>query len=504
MAKSLIRARHVLTRVIDRHAVEQIDDGAVYQEDGVVRAVGAFADLKARHPEAPILGSNRHVLLPGLVNAHHHVGLTPLQLGSPDMPLELWWITRMACRGVDPYLDTLYGAFEMIASGVTTVQHLHGWVPGGARAVEAAGDEVIRAYADVGMRAAYSFALRDQNRLVYMDDDAFVAGLPERLQAPMRRHYERISLDLDDFKGLFETLHRRHGGKERTTVQLAPANLHWCSDDALEWLAATSKRLDVPLHMHLVETAYQRAYAERRSGGTALAHIDRFDLLGSRLTLGHGVWLSPEDVGRVAETGTHICHNCSSNLRLRSGIAPLDDWTKRGINVAIGMDEAGINDDRDMLQELRMVLNVHRRPGMNDAVPTAAGVLHMATAGGAATTPFADKIGTLEPGRAADLFLVDWTRIADPYLDPLTPVLDGVVRRAKPSAVDLTMCAGEVLYEAGRFTRINRAAVMTELRRRLSGPLSGVETERRALAKAVLPHVEAFYAGYDDGVLRGN
>ncbi len=298
-------------------------DGAVYQEDGVVRAVGAFADLKARHPEVPILGSNRHVLLPGLVNAHHHVGLTPLQLGSPDMPLELWWITRMACRGVDPYLDTLYGAFEMIASGVTTVQHLHGWVPGGARAVEAAGDEVIRAYADAGMRAAR----------------------PARLEPP-RLHGRR----------------RLRSGPTRAPARTdAPAlrivaNLHWCSDDALEWLAATSKRLDVPLHMHLVETAYQRAYAERRSGGTALAHIDRFDLLGPRLTLGHGVWLSPEDVGRVAETGTHICHNCSSNLRLRSGIAPLDDWTKRGINVAIGMDEAGINDDRDMLQELRFGL----------------------------------------------------------------------------------------------------------------------------------------------------
>ena len=137
MPSSIIRARTVVTEPADRRNWRQIEDGAVLQRDGVVAEIGPSAELIAKYPAVPILGTGRQVLLPGFVNAHHHVGLTPVQLGSPDMPLELWFVTRLVARRVDLYLDTLYSAFEMIASGITTVQHLHGWVPGGPEAVEA-------------------------------------------------------------------------------------------------------------------------------------------------------------------------------------------------------------------------------------------------------------------------------------------------------------------------------------------------------------------------------
>ncbi|MEO0821475.1 MAG: amidohydrolase family protein [Pseudomonadota bacterium] len=498
MTASIVRGRHVITRTLCRHRWEQIDDGAVLVEAGKVRAIGPFAALRAAHPGLPVHGDGRQVVLPGFVNGHHHIGLTPVQLGSPDMPLELWFVTRLVCRAVDLYLDTLYSAFQMIASGVTTVQHIHGWVPGRLDAVTAGANEVIRAYRDIGMRVSYSFGLRDQNRLVYMDDAAFVKLLPEELQPPVERHFARFGMALDDFFTMFETLHAQHRAEERVGIQLAPANLHWCSDPALERLADCSARYDAPLHMHLVETALQKEYARRRSGGTALEHIDRFGLLGPRMTLGHGVWLTQSDIERVAETGTHICHNCSSNFRLRSGVGPLNMWEALGVNTAMGMDEAGINDDRDMLQEMRLVLNAHRVPGMDDSVPTMAQVLRMATAGGAATTAFRGRIGTLEEGQGADLVLIDWEKLAYPYLDPAVPVLDAVIHRAKAEGVTMVMCAGEVIYEAGRFTRVDRAAALEALRRDLTRALTEEEVERRGLAKALLPHVEKFYEGYFD------
>ena len=126
MPASIIRARTIFTEPADRRRWQQLDDGAVLQRDGVIAEIGRTAELIAKHPEVPVLGTGRQVLVPGFVNAHHHVGLTPVQLGSPDMPLELWFVTRMVMRSVNLYLDTLYSAFEMIASGVTTVQHLHG------------------------------------------------------------------------------------------------------------------------------------------------------------------------------------------------------------------------------------------------------------------------------------------------------------------------------------------------------------------------------------------
>jgi len=499
MPASLIRSRAMITHALDRHACNEIVDGALVQEDGVITAIGAYPELSRKHPNLPVIGTGNEIVLPGFVNGHHHVGLTPVQLGSPDMPLELWFVTRMVMRRVNFYLDTLYSAFEMIGSGVTTVQHLHGWAPGGLAQVEAASDEIIRAYQDVGMRVSYSFAVRDQNRLVYQRDEDFVASLPAELRGPMQRWFDRFQLSLDDHVALFESLHARHNGKRRVKIQLAPANLHWCSDAVLGRFSDLSKKYAVPLHMHLVETAYQKEYAKRRGGGTALEYIDKFGLLGPQMTLGHGVWLSESDIERVAETGTCVCHNCSSNFRLRSGLAALNVLEAKGINTAIGMDEAGINDDRDMLQEMRLVLRAHRVPGMKEAdVPTMPQVFRMATEGGAKTTPFGETIGTLEVGHAADLVLLDWRQIAYPYLDAEVKLLDAVMQRAKTSGVTMVMCDGEVIYTDGRFTKVDRDGALKALHDDLQRALSDDEVERRRLSKALLPHVKAFYEGYFD------
>jgi cytosine/adenosine deaminase-related metal-dependent hydrolase len=193
-----------------------------------------------------------------------------------------------------------------------------------------------------------------------------------------------------------------------------------------------------------------------------------------------------------------ICHNASSNLRLRSGIAPLNHWLARGVTVALGLDEAGINDDRDMLQEMRLVLRLHRVPGMDDTVPTPSEVFRMATEHGAATTPFAGRIGTLEPGKAADLVLLDWRHLAHPYLDLDTPVLDAVVHRGRATGVAAVIVGGEVILRDGRFTRVDKTARLEELAAALRLPLRPDEERRRRLARAVFPYVARFYDGWLD------
>ena len=201
MAVSLIRSRAMITRTIDRTSWEEIGDGAILQEDGIIKAIGTYKELSAKYPNAVVLGSGNEIMLPGFVNGHHHVGLTPVQLGSPDMPLELWFITRIVTRMLDLYLDTLYSAFEMIASGITTVQHIHGWMPGTLTEIQAKSNQVIKAYEDIGMRVSYCYALRDQNRLVYQADEEFVASLPAELQGPMKRHFARFKAGLDETHG---------------------------------------------------------------------------------------------------------------------------------------------------------------------------------------------------------------------------------------------------------------------------------------------------------------
>jgi cytosine/adenosine deaminase-related metal-dependent hydrolase len=250
--------------------------------------------------------------------------------------------------------------------------------------------------------------------------------------------------------------------------------------------------------MHLLETAYQKEYAQRRTGMTAVRYLDGLGLLGPQMTLGHGVWVTEEDIERVAATGTMICHNASSNLRLRSGVAPLNHWTARGVRVALGLDEAGLNDDRDILQEMRVVLRLHRVPGMDDVVPTCPQVFQMATENGALTTGFADTIGTLAPGKAADLVLMNWRQVAYPYLDQDAPVLDAVVHRGKTAGVETVLVAGEPVLRDGKSTRVNKAEVLDALAASLRVPLQPDEERRRRLSREVFPHVQRFYDGWLD------
>jgi cytosine/adenosine deaminase-related metal-dependent hydrolase len=502
MPSSLIRGKYVITRVIGPTRAEVIADGAVFQRDGTVVEVGPYQDVRAKYEPDEVLGSSEHVVIPGFTNSHHHVGLTPVQLGSPDLALELWFASRAEARAVDPYLDTLYSAFEMIESGITTVQHLHGWRGGSLTQLVHVAERILQAYSDIGMRVSYSFGVRDQNRLVYEADEEFVKRVPAALQPALADWFRAVAIPVADHLALFEDLHRRFQNCELTKIQLAPANLHWCSDELLQCLQTYATKYGVPMHMHVLETAYQKEYARRRTGTTAIRHLYNLGLLGPHMTYGHGVWMNQEDLEITADTGTRVCHNASSNLRLRSGVLPLNHLLQKDVHVGMGLDEAGINDDRDMLQEMKLVLRLHRTPGMDECVPTSEQVLRMATQYGAETTAYAGHTGTLEPGKAADMVVLEWDQIAYPYLDEDTPVVDAVVQRARSSGVKTVLVAGEPILRDGQFTRLNKAEMLEELAASLRGPKTDEELKRRNLMREVRPHVKAFYDGYLDEQIR--
>ena len=166
MSSTLVRGKYVVRKITGTDSADVVSDGAVFQRDGEIVEVGRYEDLKNRHPEAEVIGSPNYVVMPGLVNDHFHVGLTPFQLGAPDLPLEMWSLARIGTRLIDPYLDQLYGAVQMIESGTTTVQAIHS--PGrgfGPVSMEIA-DKVVKAYQDSGMRVSYAPSIADQNSMV--------------------------------------------------------------------------------------------------------------------------------------------------------------------------------------------------------------------------------------------------------------------------------------------------------------------------------------------------
>ena len=496
MSSSIIRGKYLVAGVRDDGASEIIRDGALYQENGEIKDVGPYAEVKARrHPDEEI-GSDRYMVIPGLVNAHHHIGLTPFQLGVPDLALEPWITARYAIRDIDPYLDTLYCAIQMIESGITTVMHNHSINASATAGISSPvdlGRQVLRAYEESGMRSAFSFMFRDQNSVVYQDDGEYIASLPAELGSRVRSHLQGRALSSEEYFATFAELHDSFSDNGRINVFLAPGNVQWCSDVFFQTAKEYATRYGTGMHVHLQESVYQKMYGLRTWNKTPLAHLNDLGFLGPELSCAHGVWLTEPDIDLLSESGTIICHNASSNLRLKSGVAPLNRLWDRGVTVAVGIDEAGINDDNDMLQEMRLVQKIHRLPGVDSPSPTSHQILHMATVNGAKATLFNSQVGTLEPGKRADAVLVDLAGITEPYLHPDTDMVDALVYRGRASDVNTVVVDGEVLMRDGRITKVDKKAVWAELKQHMSRPLAQHEIDRANLGRDLLPYVNRFY-----------
>ncbi|MCE2456378.1 MAG: amidohydrolase family protein [Dehalococcoidia bacterium] len=496
MAVTLVRGRHVVCRVTGRSTAETVDYGAVAVDNGAVVEVGPFDDLRGKYPDAEVLGSNRQAVIPGLINAHHHVGLTPFQLGVLDEPLERWIIARWAIRDVDPYLDTLWCAIQMIESGITTVQHNHmaARLPPGVELYDAA-SEILNGYEDSGMRVAFSLSTRDQNHLVYEDDARFLSTLPSELAERARAQIAARPVELEEYLSGCGELHARRQGP-RTNIFVSPHNVHWCSDEMLVAISDFARRHQTGFHIHLHETIYQRMYGSRHWNGTPLSHLSELGVLGPEVSCAHGVWLSESDIDVLSETNTAICTNPSSNLRLKSGIAPVNRLLESEVMVALGIDEAGMNDDNDILQEMRIAQKIHREPGVDAPYPTSHEILELATTNGAKVT-FFDDVGTIEPGKRADLVVLNLDRIEDPYLHPDTDIVDAILYRGKGLDVDTVMVDGEVLLRSGEFVKVDKSEVRARLQESLARELTDREIGRTALSKDLLPYVNRWFSAWE-------
>ncbi|WP_428687620.1 amidohydrolase family protein [Roseibium sp.] len=494
-AEFLVRSRAVITGV-DKNLEGEVHEGAgLLVRNGVIEAIAPFEDLKSTHPELPLEGSPEAVVFPGLVNGHHHSGLTPFQLGVPYGPLETWLPQFRGMRYVGHRLDTLYSAIEMLESGTTTVQHIHPGLSGDAGNWSDLSDKVIGAYIEIGMRVSFSFMIRNRNQLVHEDDAPFLARLPEEEAAYWQPRLAATRTPVGDCMDWFEAQKRSWQQRDPDGVawQLAPANLHWCTDEALVAIFDMARRTGSKVHMHLVETRYQAEYAKRHHGKSAVRHLSDLGCLGSNLTLGHGIWVDDRDLDLIAECGCSICHNASSGLRLASGVAPVNDMLKRGVPVCLGIDQAGINDDRDMLQEMRLVWALHREPGLTAFRPSAGHVFRMSTEHGAATTGFEGRIGRLEVGRAADIVMVDWRDIARPFIDERIPLIDALLQRTRRMAADTVFVGGRKVVSGGKVMSIDRQAVFDEISDFLASSLSSDEQLARERTGQLLHHITAWF-----------
>lgn len=473
-----------------------VQDGAIVVEGDTIRHIGSWTTLRAQYPEARVIGSSRHAVLPGFINAHSHsAGATHIQHGIQDRLLEPWLLSLAARRGTDSYLATQLAAARLLRSGVTSVVDIHsGGGTAGAFAESVA--QPLRAYEQVGIRAAFGIGLKNRSYLVWGDDEAFMASLPATVRSLAERRLPGAhDVTVDDYFDIFDEFWQQYHDHPRIDLWFAPPGPQWVSEDYLFRIFDAAEQYDTNVQTHLEESIYEKHYGLRTYGTPTVLHWQDLGVLSPRLSFAHGVWLTEEEIEVLAETGAAVSHNPSSNLRLRAGIAPLNTMLDAGVTVALGMDGTTTNDNEDMWQELRLALRLHRTPQLNSPAPAPANIFHMATAGGAVLLRDAGNRGVLQAGAQADVVLIDLGRVTSPWVAPEADPLALVCYRASAGDVDTVLVAGDVVVEDGRVTTIDEHAIAEELAAHLDA--REVPAENVEMVEALLPHVEAYYERWE-------
>lgn len=497
----LVRGRWLLqdaeTVTDDGSSSNCLTNGAVVVDDDHIAEVGAWRDLRQRHPQARVLGSEQHAVIPGLINAHHHSnGVTAQQQGVADRLLEPWLLSLAKRRRTDTYLSTLLSAARLLRTGVTSVVDVHSG-RGAATGYQQDVQNALRAYDESGMRVAFATGITEQNFLVWDDDDRFLATLPPQARAMAKmRLPSPDNLTPDEYFAVFEELWRRYQAHPRVDLWFGPPGPQWVSDAFMQRIAERAEALDTGIQTHLLESYYERQHGRRVYGQPTLLHLRQLGVLSSRLSFAHGVWLTQQEIEVAADAGAHVSHNPSSNLRLRAGVAPLNAMLASGLNVGLGMDGMTLNDDEDMFAEMRLALNLHRTPKLTTPAPTANDIWHMATTGGARLFQAGSRLGRLAPGYAADLVLLRLDRILWPWAAPEVDPALLLLSRATARDVDTVLVGGEVVLQDGRPLKVDVAAAGAELAQQLAA--TPYPDQAAEMVEALLPHLQAYYRQWEE------
>lgn len=412
----------------------EVVDPAVVVEDGHLVAVQAGRGGVSRADEVHDLRG--HWLLPGFVNAHNHAAMALLRGYADDLPLQTWlddhiWPVERNLNADIVHAGTLLAAAEMLAGGVTTWADMYFHMDAAAEAVVQAGG---RARLAPGILAALG-PIEDQ---------------------------------IDAAAAFASRWHDAADGRIR--VDLGPHAPYTVPPDGLRNVAASARDLGVGIQIHLAETRSELEQAKATWGHSPTRHLADLGVLGADCLVAHAVWLEDEDVLLLAETGTVVVHNARSNMRLASGVAPVPRLLAAGITVGLGTDGAASTSQLTMLEELRAAAMLAKVTTDDPTALDARTTLRMATIDGARALRWDDRIGSLTPGKRADLLAISSARLG---LQPVHDVWSTIAHAAQDRDIARVYVDGEVVAEHGVPTRVDlerlRASAAEATRRLVRG-----------------------------------
>ena len=457
MASTLFRGGDVLILAPDGVSTVRRD---VLVDGGLIAAV---APAIAPPEGAEIVEAGGHLVMPGLVNGHFHSPVNHMKGALPGLPLEIFMLYESpALPDLMPspreaYVRTLLAAMEMLKTGTTAVQDDAFFMP---HPTDDVVDAVMQAYTDVGIRATVAL---DQPTVPEIDKLPFLGDIvPAEMRAELAAPAVMPEADLLAAYGRFiARWHGTAGGRIRTAVSIsAPQRV---SPDYFAALDHLSRTHGLPFYAHMLETKLQRVLGHTRFGGRSLVRMTAdLGLLSERMNLIHGIWIDDADIDLIAEAGTVVAHNPISNLRLGSGVMRFRDLVDRGIPVALGSDEAIADDAVNMWAVAKAAGLIHTIAEEDwERWPKAHEVLRCLIEGGARAMGAASRLGAVEPGREADLVLVDLDTLA---FTPMNDLSRQLVYCESGSSVRLTMVAGRIVYRDNRIEGFDERAIRAEAR----------------------------------------
>ncbi|MBL0041823.1 MAG: TRZ/ATZ family hydrolase [Xanthomonadales bacterium] len=411
----LIEAEWVIP--VQPHGVV-LDDHAVAVDQGRIVAVLPRAEARRRYAPREVVSRPGHALIPGLVNIHCHSAMVLMRGLADDLPLMSWlqdhiWPTEAKFVGAEMVADgTLIAAAELIRGGVTCVNEMY-FFP------EVAAATLKR----VGLRAAVGLT-------VIEFPSAWASHADEYID-----------------KGLALADELKHESMLRTCW--APHAPYTVSDASFEKIRMYSDQLDIPVHVHVHETAFEVEDALRQHKERPFSRLKRLGLVNRNLIAVHMTQLTEAEIAACAEAGVSIAHCPESNLKLASGFAPIEALRRAGVNIALGTDGAASNNDLDLIGEMKTAAQLAKAVARDAAALDAASALYMATMGGARALGWDERIGSIEVGKDADLTLIALDEFdALPVYNPISQIVYAGNRRD----VRDVWVRGERKLDGGRLT----------------------------------------------------
>lgn len=411
-------------------AQEIIPDGEIFVRGPLLEYVGPARPAAARPPAEKVIDGTHHVALPGLVNAHTHAAMTLFRGYADDMELRPWletkiWPLEARLEPEDVYWGTALGAVEMIRSGVTTFNDMYWHF-----------DQAAQAALDTGIRACPSGVL--------------LGILPQAEQM------------VQEALAFVDQWHEAH---PRIHVMFGPHAPYSCPDPFLKRIIAAAKERGLPIHIHLSEEEREVEESLRVHGRRPVEHMLDIGLFDVPVLAAHCNHLSAEEVQIFRDYGVGVAHNPGSNLKLATGFCPVPQLLAAGVTVGLGTDGAASNNNLDLLEETRLAALIHKAVTKDPTMVTAEQALRMATRGSAEALGLGDLIGSLTPGRRADLILVDRHR---PHLWPGHQVVSDLVYSARAEDVTTVLIDGAIVLENRQLTRVDEEEIWREVKRRVA------------------------------------